>query len=118
MSSGRVREENRLHQRGRYCQNEKEKLLYSVFRGNTATQYRLQMESIVTSFTPAYRRSQLDCIEVQVIWLTHGWQLRVYPDGLAYDPVDALQLFGLVEFKNRPMAKGKIPDSRFTVDCH
>lgn len=94
--------------------NKVKELLYSVFRGNAATQYGMQMENITQSdYVSYHQHTGNHSLTVEKCGLfvspANPW-LAATPDGLVYDPVDANQPFGLVEFKNPHSARGKTLD--------
>ena len=91
-----------------------QELLYSTFRGNEATQYGMQMEDITQKdYISYHQHTGNHSLTVQKCGLfvspATPW-LAASPDGLVYDPVNAVQPFGLVEFKNPHSARAKTLD--------
>ena len=86
-------------------------LLYSVFRGNEATRYGMEMEAIAQhDYTTLQQQRGHDRLAVEKCGLfvspENPW-LAASPDGTVHDPSDASQPLGLVEFKNPPSARDK-----------
>lgn len=74
-------------------------MLYSTFRGNTATTWGLQQESVAMSEYISQTRHTTVSVTKSglIISRTHPW-LAVSPDGLVTDPSN-LDPYGLLEIK-------------------
>ena len=83
-------------------------LLYSVFRGNEATCYGMEMEAIAQhDYTTLQQQRGHDRLAVERCGLFVSPENPWLAAGTVHDPSDASQPLGLVEFKNPHSARDK-----------
>ena len=76
------------------CSKKVEQLLYSKFRGNTATRFGISKEEQTREEYQKYMKENGHSVSIESPWLAAS------PDGLVTDPQDEASPLGLVEIKN------------------